>query len=320
MDASQDFLFDTSDISAAAGATALVTGGAGFIGNRLCELLHASGWIVHSASRRSHRTEAAHRHWQVDLADTQSAAELVRSVNPDYVFHLASHVWGAPDLEHVLPTFRSNLQTTVNLLTALAEVPCRRFVVTGSLVEPDRDASENVPNSPYAASKWAGSDYVRMFHALYGFPGSIARVFMVYGPAQQDRSKLVPYVIRSVLRSEAPKITSGRHRIDWVFVDDVAYGLARIALIPDVDGRTVDLGSGSLVSTADFVREICELMESDLEPLVGALPDRPLEPIRVARTDETRSWLGWAPSTSREEGLGRTIDWFRDAFAGDERA
>ena len=320
MDAPQDFLFDTSDISAAAGATALVTGGAGFIGNRLCELLHASGWIVHSASRRSHGAASARRHWQIDLADTHAAVELAGSVKPDYVFHLASHVWGAPDLEHVLPTFRSNLQTTVNLLTALTESACRRFVVTGSLVEPDRDASENVPNSPYAASKWAVSDYVRMFHALYGFPGSIARVFMVYGPAQQDPTKLVPYVIRSVLRAEAPKITSGRHRIDWVFVDDVAYGLARIALAPDVDGRTVDLGSGSLVSTGDFVQEICELMESGVQPLVGALPDRPREPRRVARVDETRRLLGWAPSTNREAGLRRTIEWFRQEFARGDSA
>lgn len=314
-----DFSFDTSDISPGAGRTALVTGGAGFIGSRLCELLHASGWVVHSASRRSEGAASTHRHWQVDLADSGKATELVRVVKPDYVFHLASHVWGAPDLKHVLPAFRSNLQTTVNLLTALAEGDCRRFVVTGSLVEPEPGARDSVPNSPYAASKWAVSDYVRMFHALYAFPGAIARVFMVYGPAQQDPTKLVPSVIRSVLRGEPPKITSGRHEIDWVYVDDVVYGLAKIALASDVDGRTVDLGSGSLVSTLDLVGEICRLMGGDVRPVVGALPDRPLEPRRVARIEETRHLLGWAPATTREEGLRSTIDWFRREIIGDAR-
>lgn len=311
MSAPRDFPFDVSDLAAGAGAVALVTGGAGFIGSRLCELLRLSGWTVHSASRRAEGPAAAHRHVRVDLAEAEAAAALVRTVRPDHVFHLASHVWGAPGLEHVLPAFRSNLQTTVNLLVALASGGCRRFVVTGSLVEPDPGTAERVPSSPYAASKWAVSEYVRMFHALYGFPGVIARVFMVYGPAQQDPTKLVPYVIRSVLRGEPPKITSGRHEIDWVYVDDVAYGLARIALADGLEGQTVDLGSGSLVSTADFVNEICELMGAEVRPLLGALPDRPLEPRRVARVEETRRQLGWAPSTSRADGLRRTIAWFR---------
>ena len=106
---------------------------------------------------------------------------------------------GAPDLQHVLPAFQSNLQTTVNLLVSLAEVGCARMITTGSLVEPE-EGLRTIPNSPYAAAKWAASDYARMFHALYGFPVAIARVFMVYGPGQLDETKLVPYVIRCLRR------------------------------------------------------------------------------------------------------------------------
>jgi UDP-glucose 4-epimerase len=305
------FTFDTSAVAAGSGAGALVTGGPGFIGSRLCDLLHSQGWEVHSASRRAEGPASATRHRQIDLTDADATRKLVDDVRPDYVFHLASHVWGAPNLEHVLPTFHGNLHTTVNLLAVLAEGGCRRFVVTGSLVEPEPGSDERVPSAPYAASKWASSDYVRMFHALYGLPGAIARVFMVYGPAQQDPTKLVPYVVESVLRGEAPAITSGRRLIDWVYVDDVAYGLARMALAPEVDGRTVDLGSGSLISTAEFVEKVCELAGSDIRPQVGALPDRPLEPTRVASVEETARVLGWAPGTSLEDGLARTIEWHR---------
>ncbi|HEX9490318.1 MAG TPA: NAD-dependent epimerase/dehydratase family protein [Stellaceae bacterium] len=309
----------TSDreTAAHAGASALVTGGAGFIGSRLCDLLRASGWVVHSVSRRAAGAASAHRHWQRDLTDAAATQDLVKSVRPDYVFHLASHVWGAPDLAHVLPTFHSNLHTTVNLLHALAGTECRRFIVTGSLVEPDARSGEAVPGAPYAASKWASSDYVRMFHALYQLPGAIARVFMVYGPAQQDATKLIPYVIGRVLQGEPPQITSGRRLIDWVYVDDVAIGLARMAVAPDLAGRTVDLGSGSLISTAELVEKICELMAAKSPPVFGAIPDRPMEPTRAARTDETRRMLGWAPKTSLAEGLSRTIEWYRRA--GSER-
>ena len=307
------FASDISDVTAAAGATALVTGGAGFIGSRLCDLLRSAGWGLHSVSRRAAGPASAHRHWQIDLTDAAATQALVTSVRPDYVFHLASHVWGAPDLAHVLPTFHGNLQTTVNLLHALAEPGCRRFVTTGSLVEPEARSGDSIPPAPYAASKWASSDYVRMFHALYQLPGTIARVFMVYGPAQQDPTKLVPYVIARLLRGEAPEITSGRRLIDWVFVDDVALGLARMAVAPDIAGRTVDLGSGALISTAELVETICALMGSRLRPVFGALPDRPMEPTCVARTAETERLLGWSPRTALADGLRRTIEWHRAA-------
>jgi nucleoside-diphosphate-sugar epimerase len=208
------------------GSTALITGGAGFIGSALCDQLAAEGAAVHTVSRRPAGPPAA-QHWSVDLTDAGSVAQLIAAVKPDYVFHLASHVWGAPDLKHLLPSFHSNLHTTVNLFHALAETGCKRVITTGSLVEPDPGSGQLVPNAPYAAAKWASANYARMCHALYGLPVSIARVFMVYGPAQQDESKLVPYTIRRLQRGEVPKITSGRHVYDWVYVHDVVDGFLK---------------------------------------------------------------------------------------------
>jgi UDP-glucose 4-epimerase len=302
---------DIPEVAAKAGAHALVTGGAGFIGRHLCDLLRQSGWIVHSVSRREKGAASAHRHWQLDLTDAKATQELMKTTRPDYVFHLASHVWGAPDLGHVLATFHSNLHTTVNLLLTLVGTECRNFITTGSLVEPDVRTADSVPGAPYAASKWAAGDYVRMFHSLYHVPAAIARVFMVYGPAQQDTSKLVPYSIRRLMRGEPPEITSGRHQIDWVYVEDIAMGLARMAVSSHIGGRTVDLGSGSLITTAELVEKICDLMGGKLRPVIGALPDRPMESTRVANTDETRRLLGWSPQTSLEQGLLHTIEWYR---------
>jgi UDP-glucose 4-epimerase len=301
-----------AEIGPQVGAAAIVTGGAGFIGGRLCDLLRDSGWTVHSVSRRATGPASAHRHWQLDLTDAAATHTLVKTVRPDHVFHLASHVWGSPDLAHVLPTFHSNLHTTVNLLYSLVGTSCRRFILAGSLVEPDVRSAGGVPPSPYTVSKWASSDYVRMFNTLYQLPSTIARVFMVYGPAQQDPTKLVPYVIDRLLRGEPPEITSGRRLVDWVYVDDVAAGLARMAVAPDIAGQTVDLGSGSLTSIGELVETICELMGSDLRPVLGALPDRPMEPTRAARTDETARMLGWIPQMSLGEGLRRTIAWYRE--------
>ena len=298
-----------TSVSALAGRSVLVTGGGGFIGGHLCARLQSIGAHVTSISRKK-RVEAIHQ--QVDLTDFSATRRLFESTRPDYIFHLASHAYGAPDLQHVLPTFHNNLQTTVNLLTAAAETGCKRFVLTGSLVEPDHRGAEDVPSCPYAAAKWASSDYARMFHALYHLPVTIARVFMVYGPGQEDVSKLVPYVIRSLKDNESPRITSGRRQIDWIYVSDVVEGFLSLATAEGMEGKSADLGSGNLIATQDLVTRIASLMQSSLQPTLGAVPDRPLEPVRVANVEHTYTMIKWRPVVPLNDGLKRTIDFFRE--------
>lgn len=290
---------------------ALVTGGVGFIGTHLCRTLAAAGLTVHSTSRRAHPGEAHARHWQADLSDFAVVNGLIKSIQPDYIFHLASHVMGSHEIKHVLPTFHGNLQTTVNLLTAVAEHGCRRFITTGSFMEPVGDAGDSIPTSPYAAAKWSSNAYCRLFRTIYHVPIATARVYMVYGPGQQDTTKLVPYSIHCLLKGEPPRITSGRRLIDWVYVEDVAEGFLRLALAPDADGLTVDIGSGSLISTEDLVSMICRLGGSGLKPVIGAIPDRPMEPSSTARIADSLRLIQWSPRVSLEDGLRRTIDSYR---------
>jgi UDP-glucose 4-epimerase len=297
------------------GGVALVTGGLGFIGTHLCARLAKAGFSVHSTSRRAHAGKARLRHWQADLSDFDAATRVVKSIRPDYVFHLASHVMGSPDMEHVLPTFHGNLQTTVNLLTAIAEVGCRRFVTAASFMEPMGSGLDITPTSPYAAAKWSSTAYCRLFATIFKVPVSIARVFMVYGPGQQDGTKLVPYSIQCLLKGEAPQITSGRRLIDWIYVEDVAEGLLKLALAPNAEGLTADIGSGSLIATSDLVAMICRISGSNLQPSIGTLPDRAAEPTGAARIAETRRAIGWAPQFSLDEGLLRTFEFYRRAVA-----
>ena len=102
------------------------------------------------------------------------------------------------------------------------------MVMTGSLAEPDPKNGELFPSAPYAAAaKWASSGYARMFHALYKLPVVIARVFMVYGPAQQDLTKLMPYVSLSPSRGD-PEDQQRRRPVDWVYVSDVVEGFVAL--------------------------------------------------------------------------------------------
>jgi nucleoside-diphosphate-sugar epimerase len=234
---------------------------------------------------------------------------IVSQTRPEVIFHLASHVKGAPGLEHILPTFRSNLQSTVNILAVAAETNCRRVLLTGSLAEPEVANGETFPSAPYAAAKWASSGYARMFHALYKLPVVIARVFMVYGPGQIDLTKLIPYVTLALLQGKTPRIGSGERLVDWIYVSDVVDGFLTLAQAPDVDGATLELGSGALISIREIVQQLASLIGGKAE--FGALPDRPLEPTRVAKTAETLARIGWKPRVSLQEGLERTVEWYR---------
>lgn len=290
----------------------LITGASGFIGSHLCDRLLEEAAEVHAVYRsQTPPADSRARWWRADLSDEAAVRNLFREVRPDVIFHLASHVKGAPNLEHVLPTFRSNLQSTINLLALAAEKGCRRMVITGSLAEPEPERGELFPSAPYAAAKWASSGYARMFHALYQVPVVMARVFMVYGPAQQDLTKLVPYVILSILRGETPKISSGGRLVDWIYVSDVIDGFLALAEAPGIDGGTFELGSGCLISIREIVEQLAAVVDPRAKAEFGALADRPLEPTRIAKTAETFARLGWKPKVSLQEGLERTVDWYK---------
>src|SRR5262245_45538890 len=217
------------------GQRILVTGASGFLGSHLCRRLGETGAEVNAVSRVFRTSQdSSLRWWQGDMAEIATASGLLRAVRPEVIFHLSGLSTASPDRELVWPTLQSLLISTVNLLTVSAEIGCRRLVLLGSLTEPTPGPGEVVPGSPYAAAKWASSAYGRMFHRLYKTPVVIVRPFMTYGPGQ-DTGKLIPYVILSLLKEEAPKLSSGQWQADWIYVDDVIDGLLAAAQSPALE-------------------------------------------------------------------------------------
>lgn len=289
----------------------LVTGGSGFIGPHLCRALCTCGAEVHAVSRKQDRNESCPRGWQADLSEIDTARKLLKSIRPDLIFHLAGYAVGGRDLKLVLPTFQSNTVTTVILLTAAAEIGCRRIVVAGSLEEPEMGEEFAVPSSPYAAGKWASSAYARMFHRLYQTPVVIARLFMVYGPGEPNTQKLVPLTITSLLSGAPLNLSSGVREVDWIYVDDVVDGLILAAQAPSVEGSTIDLGSGRLVSVRSVVETLVEITGSGVKPQFGAIKDRLMEQVRKANLQATRAKIGWEPKIPLNQGLSLTVDWYK---------
>ncbi|MEQ4721102.1 NAD-dependent epimerase/dehydratase family protein [Nonomuraea sp. B19D2] len=283
------------------GRRALVTGASGFIGAHLVRRLAELGADVHGASR----TGSGH-----DLRDQGAVDGLFAAVRPEVVFHLASEVNGARDVSVVRPTLEGNLKSTVNVLTAAAGSGCR-VVLAGSSEEPRPGNGHTPAPSPYAMAKAAATGYAELYHRLWNVPCTIVRPTMVYGPGQRDTAKLVPYVTLALTRGEKPRLTSGSKVVDWVYIDDVVEAFALAGLSERAIGQAFDVGTGTKVSVREAVELLYRIAGEESAPPFGTVPDRLLDVPQVADPGPARELIGWRPRVGLEDGLRRTVAWYR---------
>ncbi|MFC5833688.1 NAD-dependent epimerase/dehydratase family protein [Nonomuraea insulae] len=292
------------------GTRVLVTGASGFIGGHLATRLAALEAEVHAVSRGREKDGDIRWH-QVDLRERQATAGLLGAVSPDVVFHLASEVNGARAPEMVPVTLAGNLLSTVNLLTAAVGQGCR-MVLAGSIEEPRPGNGHAAAPSPYAMAKSAASGYADLYHRLWELPYTILRPSMVYGPAQRDTAKLVPYVTLALLRGEEPSLTSGAKVADWVYVDDVVEAFVAAAVDDRAIGRSFDVGTGVRTSVREVVELLYDITGTTARPGFGAVADRPLDIPQVADLGPALDLIGWRPTVELADGLRRTVAWYAE--------
>jgi len=312
-------------MSELAGKRVLVTGATGFIGSHLTRRLVAEGARVsafmRATSDRRSLADALDRvsvH-EVDIGDADGVSAAMARIRPEIVFHLAAIGMSEPFISPKV-AMRVNVHGTLHLLEAAHQLGVRRFVHSGTAYEygdaarSDPLAKEGLdPINIYAASKAAAWAFVRMYARTYGLPAVTMRLFAVYGPGQPPKT-LVPSAVCAALEGRDFPMTPGEQRRDFVFVSDVVEGYLRAATAPGVEGVSIDLGAGQAWTIGEVVTRLFELAGSQGKPLVGALPYRPGETMKqVADTRAARELLNWQATTSLEDGLRQTVEWYRQS-------
>ncbi|MBL7199912.1 MAG: SDR family oxidoreductase [Anaerolineae bacterium] len=307
--------------------TYLVTGGAGFIGSNIVAVLVGGGEHVrvldnYSTGQQENLAPVLERIELVegDLRDLETCRRAVEGV--EYVLHQGAVPSVQRSVDDPLASNEANVDGTLNLLVAARDAGVRRVVYASSSsvygdspALPKREDMPTAPKSPYATSKLAAEHYCRAFTEVYGLETVSLRYFNVFGPRQDPASEysaVIPLFIGAMLAGRRPTVYGdGLQSRDFTYVDNNVQANLLAATAPGVAGQTFNIACGERYSLLDLIAALNRILGTGIEPLFG--PPRPGD-VKHSLADITRAQeeLGYAVTVSFEEGLERTVAWYRD--------
>jgi UDP-glucose 4-epimerase len=304
----------------------VVTGGAGFIGSHLVDRLIQEGYEVAvvdnlSTGKRRNVNRAA-RLYKMDI-QSSSLERVFRKERPAVVMHLAAQMNVRLSVENPVFDAQVNIIGTLNLLEQAVKHGSRKIVFASSggavygeqEVYPAPETHATRPLSPYGISKLTGDHYLEYYQRVSGIQSVSLRYANVYGPRQDPDGEagVVAIFAQKMLRGERPIINgNGRQTRDFVFVEDVVE--ANLAVMGKEVMGVYNVGTGRETSVNDLFRILATLTNAGSQELHG--PAKKGEQARsVVDATKIRRELGWEPRVSLEEGLKRTVEYFRAEMA-----
>ncbi len=303
----------------------LVTGGAGFIGSHLCEELTRRGERVRVADSlvTGKRGNLDHlpsvEFLEGDLADLDFAKRATQGV--DYVLHQAALPSVPRSVKDPVTSNRANVDATLNVLVAARDAGAKRLIFAGSssaygntATLPKHEEMPSSPLSPYALQKVVGEQYLQMFTTLYRLETVTIRYFNVFGPRQDPGSAysgVISLFATALLENRGPTIYGdGEQTRDFTYVANVVDGVLRACQAPGAVGRVINVATGSRVSLNQLFETMRRLIGVEVTPQYG--PPRAGD-VQDSQADirRAREILGYQPIVTFEEGLKRTVDWYR---------
>lgn len=306
---------------------ALVTGADGFIGSHLTELLLNEGYEVRALSQYNSFNnwgwlEGINRQGLEivcgDVRDSSFCREIAEGC--DIIFHLAALI--AIPYSYVAPEsyVDTNIKGTLNICQAARAAGVKRLIVTstsevyGTAIEvPIPETHPKQPQSPYSATKIGADALALSFHNAFELSVVVARPFNTYGPRQSARA-IIPTIISQIASGMTEiKVGDLRPTRDFNFVEDTCRGFLALAKTPGIEGKEINIASGTEISMGDTLRLIAEIMGKDVNYVTDPARLRPegSEVMRLCGDNRViTSLTDWRPRVSLREGLTRTIDWF----------
>ena len=308
----------------------LVTGGAGFIGSHIVDQLVQRGQEVVVLDDLSAGKEANlagvrdkidfHIGSITDLAAVQSACKGVQ-----YVIHLAARTSVPRSVLNPLETNHVNIDGMLNALVAARDAQVRRFVFAASSAAygetptlPKVESMPAQPISPYGLTKYVGELYAQVFGRVYGLENACLRYFNVFGPRQDPSSQYSGVLSRfmlAVIEGQAPVVFGdGEQSRDFTYVENIVDETLRACEAPGASGLVFNGGTGARITLNHVLKLLEQITGKTIKPKYDAPRNGD---IRDSQADVSLAGriLGYEPRVLFEEGLKRTWDWYKQAYA-----
>ena len=305
-----------------------VTGAAGFIGSNFVHYLKSNTYeniVILDKLTYAASTDNLNPHTFpieiVDIADKKKLERVFQKYRPQFIFHFAAESHVDNSIEDATPFVETNVTGTLNLLELSVMYNVEKFhhistdEVYGSLGYDDPPFTEETPynpQNPYSASKAASDHFVTAFGNTYGLPILITNCSNNYGP-RQNKEKLIPKTINNILQGKKiPVYAQGQNIRDWIYVEDHCRAILEVWYGGGV-GQKYNIGGECEVANIDLVKTIIRLMGAS-EDLIEFVDDRPGHDLRYA-IDNAKivETINWHPKHTLEEGLLKTINWYKNA-------
>jgi dTDP-glucose 4,6-dehydratase len=307
------------------GEKVLVTGGAGFMGSALVRTLVQDGRKVFSydnfAAGSASNLKGVIPHDHIIRGDVESwkFIKTLATIKPDIVCHLAADPYIPLSYDYPEKFMRTNFQGTLTVLMGCKTFEVKRIIhystseVYGSAqTVPMNEEHPTLPQSVYAVSKLAGDQLCRVLAREQGLPVIIVRPFNCYGP-RETHPYVIPEIISQLARSDELVLGNLDARRDFTYVDDTARAVCLLADKEGVEGRVFNIGSGKDYSVREIAEMACSIMRAG-RPKVSVDTSR-LRPYDVTRlvcdSSKLMNVTGWKTEVTFEDGLRRTIEWYR---------
>lgn len=309
------------------GKNVLVTGAGGFIGCQVAHRLLDFGANVVCLTRTfGWQNEIDFNDCTVyegDVADYDLMCEIISSHEIEYIFHFAANAIVRIAARDPMSTYMTNVMGTVSVLEAARNVGrCKKILVASSDKAygdhedlPYTEEMSLQPNNTYDTSKACADMIARTYAKNYSMPVVVTRCSNVYGPGDQNRSRIVPNTILRILRGERPMLYSDVSEMDreFIYIDDVVNACIDLILSGDhTNGQAYNIGGTGSVNVADLVQTILNLMDSDLEteivqrePVFKEIQRQYIDARKLEKD------VGWQWSTMLMDGLEKTIQWYK---------
>ena len=306
--------------------TYLVTGGAGFIGSNIVERLVKNGERVKVidnliAGKRENLAGIMEKieFIEGDIRDDNDMKKAIKGV--DFVLHQAALRSVPKSVDDPLPYTDVNVTGTLKLLLAAKEEGVKRLVLASSSSVygereemPEREEDMPQPISPYAATKLTGEYYCQVFSSVYGLETVSLRYFNVFGPRQDPGSEyavVIPKFILSMLKDEpSPIHGDGKQSRDFTYVDDVVEANILAAQTKGVSGEVFNIACNEGHTVLEIADGLNRILSKSIKPVFT--PPRKGDVLHtLADISKAKKLLGYAPRVAFEEGLEKTVSWFK---------